>query len=115
MALTPNQLPHCCDPHHKYQKQLKLLLVKVLLVDFVLLLTGLFLFVYAKKYESHVDSSVARAIAFPLTVGGLVSFFTSIVLALVISISYHIHNAQDLHGKKKDSKGNKPTAKKSKK
>jgi len=117
MALTPNNQHPCCDPHHKYQKQLKLLGVKTAFVDLVLLLTGLCLFLFANKYHDLVaDHSsypvvvgVARAVGFALATAGLLGFFVSALVALALSVSYHVHNHKELHGKK-DSK-----AKKSKK
>jgi len=122
MAETQNnQKPFCCDPHHKYHKQLKFLAIKVVLVDLVLVFTAIVLLCASKYFVRDIDTVVTEeehallySIGCTLGVIGLFGIVATGLVGLVLSIVYHVHNAHDLHGKK-DSKGNKPVTKKSKK
>jgi len=106
MADFQNNLKPCCDPHHKYHKQLKFLAIKTALVDLVLVFTAIIL-ICASKYLEHIIPAenvevhtILYAIGCTVGVLGIVGMVMSGIVCLIISISYHIHNAHDLHGKK---------------
>jgi len=112
--VSSNQKPCCCDPHKKYQKELKLIALKVAFVDLACIVTALcLLWTY---YGNHHTDTEEKDLLFAIgtTVGsfGVIQLIISALVVLAVSITYHVHNAHELHGKKEGkSKPAKPSKK----